>query len=224
MRKSDIGRFLESRDNNTLRKDLANLNEVPRAAIEKVVTQVAEIYPCNILEVADAVASELGTRDGRALSDAAAAAMYILNFSERDDLKESVADLKDLGYVNDTSSKILLDLLEIGGKYRETAKAVDAYRTLGLPVFDDINGTVDLRFRFHRMRDELAAGVEPQEVVDIRPQIIVDIELRDDSRTDDRKISFQMDEHDLRTLKRFVHLMERELELVKPILRNAVSR
>src|SRR5271157_5672195 len=189
--------------------------------LNDLIARIAEIYPCNVLEIAIAVGKEAGISDVRSLSDVASAVMYVLNQSEGggDGVADIVSDLQEIKLVDEKSAKALAELLDIGNKLHDTAEVIDAYRKLGLPVLEDISGTVDVRYRFHRTAAEFMVGGEAREVVDVRPRIVVDIELRDESYTGERRFSFQMDEHDLRMFRRFVELMEAELQLVIPLIR-----
>jgi hypothetical protein len=206
--------------NSEFHDDLDKISKIPIDPLKELIRRIAEIHPCNIYEVAEVVGAEAGIDDHRALSDVAAAVMYVVDSTEDDEAADVASDLVELGFIGEESIAPLVELLGIANQLREKAGAIDAYRQIGAPVLDDVRGTVDLRCQFHRTREDYVEAAEPKEIVEIRPIIVVDIVLRNQNQERLQRVSFQMDEHDLRTMKRFVRNMETALKLATPILTN----
>jgi len=216
-----FGKHLESSggvtENPHLKQDLARLGSVDENALTLAVSRAAEIFPCNVLEVAEVVAQEQGIADRRELFRILSAVMYIWSNTEDAPLDSVASDLEELGFLEPEHAPFLMRLLKVAEGLRETANVVSAYRNIGAPILEDILGTVDLRCRFHTSEADFEISKEPQGIVDIRPVVLATLILQEKGRAA-RRIQFQMDEHDLRTLRRFVDNMTKELSLAKPLL------
>jgi hypothetical protein len=212
-----FGRELkEAQDTNRqLSRDLSKIGSVDGPMLTSLVKKVSTTYPCNIWEMAVIEAKESGA-DHTDLFDVVSGLIYISENSENESPKDVVADLLEQKVIQEKDSSVVLSALSLAESLRETGKIVSAYKTLGPPLLWDVSGTVDLRCRFHTSSADFNLAKEPQEIVDVSPVVIATMHLRERGET--KLVTFQMDEHDLSTLGRFVSNMNRELTLASRLI------
>jgi hypothetical protein len=181
------------------------------------VDKIAKNYPaCNAAELAIIEAEQRGISNQQDFADVISAWTYIWSNSEDDAPQTVVDDLASLNLISADAGRVLAGLLKEGAPFREIAKVKSSYLKVGNALFVNLRGVVDLRCRFHNTDEEFKSGKLPSEVVDVQQVVMASLTLLNpgDSET---VVPFLMDEEDLRSLKRFVKNMERELELAKTL-------
>lgn len=216
MPKTRFGQNLagSSRSREQMRTDLAKIDEVPMNVLTDILKEVIKNYPCNIYEIAQREARAQGLPDGQNIFDVLAATAYIWRNCDGDQIEDIVSDLQELGIINDGTLGATQTLLQAAESCRAVSEVTAAYSRIGAPIFNDIDGTVSIRFRFHENLDDFTLAKKPTHIVDSRCVINANLQYSA-LDSEDRVLAFQMDENDLCTLKRFVETMETELSLVQ---------
>lgn len=218
MPKTQFGKGLEELSPtafNEMKSDLGKLDKVPSNVLRTLISRIARTYPCsNMYEVASMLAQEHGISDPQDIFDAASATTFIWENSEDEPVQAVVDDLKSAGLLSDGIAPILSDKLQVAAPLRELSKVASRYLRIGSPLFVTIRGTVDVRCRFHRTDEEFRTGKYPTELLDTQQVVLANMTINNPD-LEEKCVSFLMDESDLRTMKRFVQNMERELELTK---------
>ena len=201
--------------NPQLGPDLSKISSVDNSALMSLVKEAGASYPCNVWEMA-AVEAKDSTTDHQNLFDVASALLYVSDNSENDPPEGVVADLVELKLLDPKNAPTVLTVLKELDARRTEGKAASAYKTIGPALLWDIEGTVDLRCRFHASSRDFRNFKKPQAIADVRPVVIATMFLKDREQT--RAVPFQMDEHDLSTLRRFVDNMANELTLATELI------
>jgi hypothetical protein len=204
----------------SLKSDLEAVTKVPLEVLRSTVDRIAKTYPaCNTSELTALAAEQNNVADADAFSSFIAAFTFIWENMDGESPNALVKDLRSLELLSDGTSKILLDLLIAAEPYRDAAIVSADYIKIGAPLFADMRGTVDLRLRFHKTRNEYLGGRAPKELVGSQQVIMVNMAIVN-ADGEESTIQFVMDENDLNLMKRFVRNMERELDLSKSLLRS----
>jgi len=156
--------------------DLGGITKIPFNVLRETVDKIAKTYPaCNTSALAAVMAEEGGVTDVQAFSDFISAFAYIWDNSDGESPKAVTADLRELKLLSDNGATLLTDLLISAEPYRETAGVKSNYIRIGAPLFVEIRGTVDLRLRFHKTRDEYLSCKAPTELVGGQHVIMVSL-------------------------------------------------
>jgi len=203
------------RPNPQLGPDLSKISSVDMSALMSLMRKAGASMPCNVWEMAAIAAKESGS-DHQNLFDVASALLYLAENSEDDPPDGVVADLVELKVLDPKDAPAVLTVLKELGALSTEGKAASTYKTIGPALLWDIEGTVDLRCRFHASTQEFRAFKKPQGIAEVRPVVIATMLLKERGKT--RAVPFQMDEHDLSTLRRFVEIMADELALASDLI------
>ena len=195
--------------------DLGKIARIPKDILRGALERIAKTYPaCNVPEVAAQEAERHGIASPQDFFDAVSSLNFIWSSISGQALKAVAADLVELGLLSDNAVPLFIELLSAAEPFREIGKVVSNYLRIGSALFSEIQGTVDLRFRFHKRDEDLTSSALPTELVATQQVIVANLRLSAPNG-DDQMVPFLMDENDLGAMKRFIRNMERELELTR---------